>query len=98
MGVSRVGSIGRLLRSGASSVQEESRPQPSRAEGLIEEFEASEKGWFWETERDGTLSYISESVARTLGRELGDLLGRPFADLISTRTEDSGPSERTLGF
>jgi len=72
--------------------------QPSRAEGLIEEFEASEKGWFWETERDGTLSYISESVARTLGRELGDLLGRPFADLISTRTEDSGPSERTLGF
>ena len=93
-----VGSFSRLLRSSSESAQEPVEAQPSRAEGLIEEFEASEKGWFWETERDGTLSYISESVARTLGRELGDLLGRPFADLISTRTEDSGPSERTLGF
>ncbi|WP_341632956.1 EAL domain-containing protein [Sphingomonas agri] len=93
-----MGSFSRLLRSSSESAQEPAEAQPSRAEGLIEEFEASEKGWFWETERDGTLSYISESVARTLGRELGDLLGRPFADLISTRTEDSGPSERTLGF
>ena len=48
-----MGSIGRLLRSGGSSAQEESRPQSVRAEGLIEEFEASGKGWFWETTRDG---------------------------------------------
>ena len=94
-----MGSIRRLLRTGGKSSHEELRPSNSRAEGLIEEFEASEKGWFWETGRDGTLSYISDSVARALGREPTDLLGRPFADLISTETADgSATSERTLGF
>jgi hypothetical protein len=51
-------SIRRMLRSGGSSAQEEPRPQTSRAEALIAEFEASEKGWFWETDRDGKLSVI----------------------------------------
>jgi diguanylate cyclase (GGDEF)-like protein/PAS domain S-box-containing protein len=87
------------LRTGGNSGQEESRPQSSRAEGLIEEFESSEKGWFWETTREGTLSYISDSVARALGREPADLIDRPFTDLISTETADgSATSERTLGF
>jgi diguanylate cyclase (GGDEF)-like protein/PAS domain S-box-containing protein len=77
----------------------EPRAQASRAEGLIIEFESSEKGWFWETARDGTLSYVSDSVARALGREPADLLERPFTDLISTETADgSATSERTLGF
>jgi diguanylate cyclase (GGDEF)-like protein len=94
-----VGSIGRILRNAGNSQLDESRPQAARAEALIEEFENSEKGWFWETARDGTLSYISESVARALGGESSDLLERPFVDLISTETADGGPtSERTLGF
>src|SRR5579884_2190864 len=96
---SHVGSFSRILRSGASSPAEESRPQSSRAEGLLEEFENSEKGWFWETDRDGTLTYISNSVARALGREPEDVIGRPFTDLISTDSADgSATSERTLGF
>jgi diguanylate cyclase (GGDEF)-like protein len=96
-----VGSIGRLLRTGRgdASAQQESRPQSSRAEHLIEEFEASGKGWFWETTRDGTLSYISDSVARAVVREAADLIDRPFTDLISSETEDgAATSERTLGF
>jgi len=94
-----VGSIGRILRSAGNSVQDESRPQSVRAEALLQEFENSEKGWFWETTRDGALSYISESVARALGRENADLLDRPFVDLISTEGADgSATSERTLGF
>jgi len=91
--------IRRILRSGGSSAHEESRPQTSRAEGLIQEFENSEKGWFWETGRDGALTYISGSVASALGRETADLIERPFTDLISTETADgSATSERTLGF
>jgi diguanylate cyclase (GGDEF)-like protein/PAS domain S-box-containing protein len=94
-----VESIRRILRSGGSSPQEEARPESDRAEALLQEFESSEKGWFWETGRDGTLSYISDSVARVLGREPGDLVGRAFTDLISTETADgSATSERTLGF
>jgi len=94
-----VGSLGRILRSGGNSSPAEARPQTSRAENLLQEFENSEKGWFWETTRDGMLSYISESVAKALGREAADLLDRPFTDLISTETEDgAATSERTLGF
>src|SRR3954462_12803760 len=88
-----------MLRSGGNSGQAQPRPQPSRAEGLIQEFENSEKGWFWETGRDGALTYIRESVASALGREATDLVERPFTDLISTESADgSATSERTLGF
>lgn len=96
-----MGSIRGLLRTGRgdNSAQEETRPQSARSDGLIEEFETSGKGWFWETTREGTLSYISESVAEALGRATEDLVDRPFTDLISTETADgSATSERTLGF
>jgi diguanylate cyclase (GGDEF)-like protein/PAS domain S-box-containing protein len=87
------------LRSGGGSAQQDSRPQSARAEALIEEFESSGKGWFWETGREGKLSYISDSVARALGREPADLIDRPFTDLISAENSEGGsPSERTLGF
>jgi diguanylate cyclase (GGDEF)-like protein/PAS domain S-box-containing protein len=88
-----------LLRSGNDSGEAEAHPQESRPEKLLQEFENSGKGWFWETDRDGALTYISDSVAGTLGREPADLPGRPFTDLISTEAEDgAGTSERTLGF
>ena len=94
-----MGTIGHFLRKGGNSAQDDPRPQSLRAEGLIQEFENSEKGWFWETTRDGTLSYISESVARALGRESDDLHRRPFTDLILPEKADGGgSSERTLGF
>ena len=92
-------SIRSLLRTGGNSSQEETRPASARAEGLLHEFENSGKGWFWETGRDGDLTYISESVASALGRDADDLLNRQFTDLISTETADGGAtSERTLGF
>jgi diguanylate cyclase (GGDEF)-like protein/PAS domain S-box-containing protein len=94
-----LGSIGRILRAGGSPPQEETRPASARAEALIQEFENSEKGWFWETTRDGNLAYISDSVAKALGREASDLLNRPFADLVSSEaSEGASASERTLGF
>jgi diguanylate cyclase (GGDEF)-like protein/PAS domain S-box-containing protein len=94
-----VGSIGRILRSNVSAPQDEPRPLTVRAEALIEECENSEKGWFWETSRDGTLTYISDSVARALGLDASDLIDRPFAELVSSETADgAATSERTLGF
>jgi diguanylate cyclase (GGDEF)-like protein/PAS domain S-box-containing protein len=94
-----VRTIGRILRKEAGAPQEESRAESARADALLQEFESSGKGWFWETTRDGTLAYISESVARSLGRESADLIDRPFADLVSTESTDGGAtSERTLGF
>ena len=96
-----MGSIGRILRAGAAAAPEETRlvPGRARADGLIRVFESSGKGWFWETTRDATLSYISDSVAETLAREVEALIERPFTDLIhSDPAESRGTSERTLGF
>lgn len=90
----------KILRNVGNSAPEESRTQSSRADALLGEFETSGKGWFWETGREGKLSYISDSVARALGREPDDLIDRPFTDLISSENSDgaASPSERTLGF
>src|SRR4029078_9655794 len=89
----------RIWRSGGNSAQQESRPDEARAEALIQEVESSGGGWFWGASREGKLSYISDSVARALGREPADLIDRPFTDLISSESSDGGaPSERTLGF
>ena len=94
-----MGSIRRLLRSGGNSAEEESRSPSLRADHLLQEFESSGKGWFWETTREGALAYISDSVAQALGREPSDLIDRAFTDLISTDLEGgAATSERTLGF
>src|SRR6185369_1324326 len=95
----RVVAFRKILRNVGNSAPDETRPHGSPAEALIQEFETSGKGWFWETGREGKLTYISDSVARALGREPADLIDRPFTDLISAETNDAGsPSERTLGF
>ncbi|MEO6359803.1 MAG: EAL domain-containing protein [Sphingomicrobium sp.] len=96
-----MGSIRGLLRTarGEEAAHGPSTSELSRADKLIEAFENSGKGWFWESNRDGALTYISDSVARTLNREPEDLIDRPFADLIMTENGSGGPaSERTLGF
>src|SRR5437868_15148418 len=95
----RLVGLRKMLRNVANSGSDDSRAQSARAEALIEEFETSGKGWFWETGREGKLSYISDSVARALGREPADLIDRPFTDLISAEGSEGGaPSERTMGF
>ncbi len=89
-----------MLRNVGNPGPDGPRLQSSRADALLDEFETSGKGWFWETGREGKLSYISDSVARGLGREPADLIDRPFTDLISSENSDgaASPSERTLGF
>lgn len=77
----------------------EDEPTSSRSDALLAEFESSGKGWFWETDRDGALTYISDSVGKVVGRDPADLLGCPFTDLIAPPTRTSAAaSERTLGF
>src|SRR3712207_3214307 len=46
-----------------------------RARRLIADFEESGSGWFWETNADGLLTYVSEPLARTLGRDASNLSG-----------------------
>ena len=67
---------------------------------FIDEFENSGRGWFWETNGEGTLSYVSRQLADDFECEPADLLGRQFTDLLSVETgaADSIEERKTLGF
>jgi diguanylate cyclase (GGDEF)-like protein len=69
-----------------------------RALNLMRDFERAGRGWFWETDREGRLVYISPTVAARLDRPLAHLLGHPFTDIIRKRVGRDESEERTLGF
>ena len=72
-----------------------------RALRLLAEFEDHGRAWFWETDSDGRLTYVSPQLPRSIGREAGQVLGRPLTDLIVLdRTEALEPdmASRTIGF
>ena len=70
-----------------------------KALNFVDEFENSGRGWFWETNYEGTLSYVSQQLADDFRCEAHELLGRQFTDLLSVDTNSGGAEERkTLGF
>ena len=70
-----------------------------RAERLLKEYEDSGQGWFWETDRQGRITYLSESLIRTLDIASGiDLIGKPMTDLIRPSEGHQADGGRTLGF
>jgi len=73
-----------------------------KASLLLSEFEESGRGWFWETDERGLISYISPQIAVALGVPVELLLGTPMTGLVLHETGDSrggtGDGERTLGF
>ncbi|MBK5265482.1 MAG: EAL domain-containing protein [Alphaproteobacteria bacterium] len=68
-----------------------------RAELLLAEHERTGKGWFWETDSQGALTYVSDSLVTTLGVEMQQLIGRALIDLVVGK-DKNGSEERTLGF
>ncbi|MCH8616000.1 EAL domain-containing protein [Sphingomonas sp. SM33] len=65
-----------------------------KAVNFVDEFENSGRGWFWETNAEGTLSYVSQQLADDFKCEAPELLGRQFTDLLSADTSHG----KTLGF
>ncbi|MFL6764014.1 MAG: putative bifunctional diguanylate cyclase/phosphodiesterase [Sphingomicrobium sp.] len=73
--------------------------QAKKALTFVEEFEKSGRGWFWETDSLGTLSYVSRQLAEDFQCEPEALLGRQFTDLLSVdQGTDSAEERKTLGF
>jgi diguanylate cyclase (GGDEF)-like protein len=74
--------------------------QAKKALNFVDEFENSGRGWFWETDSLGTLSYVSGQLAEDFQCEPQALLGRRFTDLLSVDTHGSAAAEqqKTLGF
>ena len=73
--------------------------QARKAQHFVDEFENSGRGWFWETDPLGTLSYVSLQLAEDFQCEPEELLGRQFTDLLSVdQQSDSMEERKTLGF
>ncbi|HEX2763300.1 MAG TPA: EAL domain-containing protein [Allosphingosinicella sp.] len=73
--------------------------QAKKAQRFVQDFEASGRGWFWETNADGVLTYASEPLATHLGLGAGELIGRRFDDVLMLGSGDGEKDERrTLGF
>ncbi|MBO9698129.1 MAG: EAL domain-containing protein [Sphingopyxis sp.] len=64
---------------------------------LLRNYEESGQGWFWSTDAKGRLTYITDSVARLMGRTGGGLLGTAFTDLFLP-VDSQGERQRTLPF
>ena len=73
--------------------------QAQKALNFVDEFENSGRGWFWETDSIGTLSYVSKQLADDFSCEPQALLGRQFTDLLSVdHGSDALEEGKTLGF
>lgn len=64
---------------------------------LLQNFEGSGRGWFWETDAAGCITYLSEPLCNHFQRVLHELLGTPFTDLFQ-KVEIADHHQRTLPF
>ncbi|WP_235302937.1 EAL domain-containing protein [Sphingopyxis sp. MWB1] len=65
--------------------------QMNEALRLLQNYEESGRGWFWATNAEGRLTYISETVAARLGKSGDGLAGTPLVELFDG---SAGESER----
>ena len=63
---------------------------------LLRDYEQSGQGWFWSTDAEGRITYISESVAAALERPRQELFGLPFYSLFTVEREEGDNTARTL--
>ncbi len=73
--------------------------QSEKALRFVSEFEQSGQGWFWETNSEGLLLYVSDQLAEDLKRDSSELVGLKFTELLYLdEARSTETSERTLGF
>ena len=60
---------------------------------MLDELEQSGLGWFWASDADGNLTYLSSAIAARLDIPLVDLLGQPLATIFTAADrEERGKS------
>ncbi len=66
---------------------------------LLDDFEKSGLGWFWATDEEGRLIYLSDKAAEQLGRPQEEVLGQPLSTLfVLDRAEADEEAARPLAF
>ena len=79
---------------------QQEKQNEERARLLLSAFEDASLGWFWETDRNGKITYISDLIRRQAEDHLEDIIGKSLHDLIIPHdgADSSSSGERTLGF
>ncbi len=95
------GGRGFLGKFGARAATPRSEVAPSihtkEALLLLQNYEESGQGWFWSTDADGRITYITHYVAEQMGRTASGLLGASFSELFLP-VDSHGERQRTLPF
>ena len=91
---------GRATRGPAS--RSSSRIDPRERIRILETYENSGQGWFWATDAEGRLSYLSEATAKEVGKPLEELIGKPLSEIFVLERdeveEEAEGASRPLGF
>lgn len=99
---SGLGRLKGLLGGGSESAPAaDVAPRTSQAEMqqsvmLLRDYEKSGLGWFWATDGEGRVTYITDGVAATLGKPREEILGLSFHSLFILEREEDDRVERTL--
>ncbi|MEW4447772.1 EAL domain-containing protein [Qipengyuania sp. JC766] len=66
---------------------------------LLDSLESLDIGWFWATDTEGRLTYLTASAAASLGVERSAIIGRKLTEVVvADRSEDDEGRERPLAF
>lgn len=64
---------------------------------LLQNYEESRQGWFWSTDKNGNLTYLTDSVSQILGKTVNELIGTAFTGLF-VGLENREENQRSLPF
>ncbi len=64
---------------------------------LLRNYEDSKRGWFWSTDGDGNLAYLSETIGEKFEQDIAVLIGKPFLELFLP-PQSGDDQQRSLRF
>ena len=65
-----------------------------RRVALLDDFENSNLGWFWATDADGRLIYLSGNAADQIGADSENILGKSLSELFVLERNEDDPEEQ----
>lgn len=55
---------------------------------MLDELEQSGLGWFWSTDAEGNLTYLSDAIGERIGLDLAELIGQPLNAVFVSKEGD----------
>ncbi|KZE17109.1 EAL domain-containing protein [Sphingomonas hankookensis] len=94
------GGLKAALRSLVQGTDDNARSPGDPSRRLISEAEHHSPNWFWQTDRNGRISYLSDKIVSVLAAAGIDAIGASLVDVLRIAGSDStaGDNERTIAF